>query len=165
MATGDAGPAQAAELSLADAMADADNNLGNTLARQKRYEHAAACYQRAVALRPDMADAHVNLAKAYEALERVPEALTEYRTAVTLRPYHFDTYRRLGALFYGWNRIDEAAAVYRKWLSLEPESPVARHLLSACTGHQVPVRASDDNGRTMFQGFAESVREVPARLQ
>ena len=152
-------------LALNPELADAHNNLGNTLARQKRYEDAAACYQRAVALRPDMADAHVNLAKAYEALERVPEALTEYRTAVTLRPYHFDTYRRLGALFYGWNRIDEAAAVYRKWLSLEPESPVARHLLSACTGHEVPVRASDDTVRTMFKAFAESFDEVLARLE
>ena len=148
-------------LALNPELADAHNNLGNTLARQKRYADAAARYERAVALRPDMGDAHVNLAKAYEALDRIPDALTEYRQAVMLRPYHFETYRRLGALLYGWHRIDEAAEVYRKWLSLDPESPVARHLLSACTGQDVPGRASDDTVRTMFKSFAESFDESP----
>jgi predicted TPR repeat methyltransferase len=152
-------------LALNPELADAHNNLGNTLARQKRYADAAARYERAVALRPDMGDAHVNLAKAYEALDRIPDALTEYRQAVMLRPYHFETYRRLGALLYGWHRIDEAAEVYRKWLSLDPESPVARHLLSACTGQEVPVRASDDTVRTMFKSFAESFDEVLTRIE
>jgi len=152
-------------LTLNPQLADAHNNLGNTLARQKRYADAAARYERAVALRPDMSDAHVNLAKVYEALDRIPEALTEYRQAVMLRPYHFETYRRLGALLYGWHRVDEAAEVYRKWLSLDPESPVARHLLSACTGQDVPVRASDDTVRTMFKSFAESFDEVLARIE
>jgi predicted TPR repeat methyltransferase len=146
-------------------LADAHNNLGNTLTLQRRYEDAVVRYQRAVALRPDMADARVNLAKAYEALNRTDEALTEYRQAVMLRPYHFDTYRRLGALLYGANRLDEAADVYRRWLSLDPESPVARHLISACTGQDVPARASDDTVRTMFKSFAESFDEVLARIQ
>jgi predicted TPR repeat methyltransferase len=146
-------------------LADAHNNLGNTLTLQRRYEDAVVRYQRAVALRPDMADARVNLAKAYEALNRTGEALTEYRQAVMLRPYHFDTYRRLGALLYGSNRLDEAADVYRRWLSLDPESPVARHLISACTGQDVPARASDDTVRTMFKSFAESFDEVLARIQ
>jgi predicted TPR repeat methyltransferase len=145
-------------------LADAHNNLGNTHAKAQRFEEAAACYQRAIALRPDMVDARVNLAKAYEALKRVPEALTEYRQAVMLRPYQFDTYRRLGALLYGWDRIDEAADVYRRWLALDPESPVARHMLSACTGADVPTRASDDTVRTIFKAFAESFDEVLARI-
>jgi predicted TPR repeat methyltransferase len=152
-------------LALNPDLADAHNNLGNTLARQQRFEEAAARYERAVALRPDMVDARVNLAKAYEALKRMPEALTQYRQAVMLRPYHFETYRRLGALLYGWNRIDEAADVYRRWLSLDPGSPVARHLLAACTGQNVPARASDDTVRTMFKAFAESFDEVLARIQ
>ena len=146
-------------------LADAHNNLGNTLTLQRRYEDAVVRYQRAVELRPDMADARVNLAKAYEALNRTGEALTEYRQAVMLRPYHFDTYRRLGALLYGSNRLDEAADVYRRWLSLDPESPVARHLIAACTGQDVPARASDETVRTMFKSFAESFDEVLARIQ
>jgi len=146
-------------------LADAHNNLGNTLTLQRRYEDAVVRYQRAVELRPDMADARVNLAKAYEALNRTGEALTEYRQAVMLRPYHFDTYRRLGALLYGSNRLDDAADVYRRWLSLDPGSPVARHLIAACTGQDVPARASDETVRTMFKSFAESFDEVLARIR
>jgi predicted TPR repeat methyltransferase len=160
----EAAGAYARALVLNPELADAHNNLGNTHAKEQRFEEALACYQKAVALRPDMVDARVNLAKAYEALKRMPEALTEYRQAVMLRPYRFDTYRRLGALLYGWNRIDEAAEVYQRWLSLDPESPVARHMLSACTGENVPTRASDDTVRTIFKNFAESFDEVLARI-
>lgn len=152
-------------LALNPELADAHNNLGNALVRQRRYEEAVARCQRALVLRPDMADAHVNLGRAYEALDRMPEALTEYRQAVLLRPYHFNTYYRMGALLYGWNRVDEAADVYRKWLSLDPDSPVARHLLAACTGREVPARASDDMVRILFAGFADSFDEVLTRLE
>jgi predicted TPR repeat methyltransferase len=93
------------------------------------------------------------------------QALTAYGQAVMLRPFHFDSYRRLGAALYGWGRIDEAADVYRKWLSLEPENPLARHLLSACTGQGVPARASDDTVRNIFEGFADSFDDILEGLQ
>jgi len=146
-------------------MADAHNNLGNVLQHQMRPEHAVAFYERAIALRPEMADAHLNLGKALEALDRMSEALTAYRQAVLLRPFHFDSYRRLGAALYGWGRIDEAADVYRKWLSLEPDNPVAAHLLAACTGREVPARASDAAVRTIFESFADSFDQVLEKLQ
>jgi predicted TPR repeat methyltransferase len=146
-------------------LADAYNNLGNALQQQKRYDEAIVFYERAIALRPEMADAHLNLGKALEALDLMSQALTAYRQAVLLRPFHFDSYRRLGAALYGWDRIDEAADVYRKWLSLEPDNPLARHLLSACTGQDVPARASDDCVRNIFEGFADSFDQILETLQ
>jgi predicted TPR repeat methyltransferase len=146
-------------------LADAYNNLGNALQQQKRHDEAIVFYERAIALRPDMADAHLNLGKALEALDLMAEALTAYRKAVMLRPFHFDSYRRLGSALYGWGRIDEAADVYRKWLSLEPDNPLARHLLSACTGEGVPARASDDCVRNIFEGFADSFDQILEGLQ
>jgi predicted TPR repeat methyltransferase len=146
-------------------LADAYNNLGNALQQQKRHDEAIVFYERAIALRPEMADAHLNLGKALEALELMDKALTAYRQAVMLRPFHYDSYRRLGSALYGWGRIDEAADVYRKWLSLEPDNPVAAHLLAACTGREVPARASDAAVRTIFESFADSFDEVLERLQ
>ena len=146
-------------------LADAYNNLGNALQQQKRHDDAVVFYEKAIALRPDMADAHLNLGKALEALDQMQQALTAYRQAVMLRPFHFDSYRRLGAALYGWGRIDEAADVYRKWLSLEPENPLARHLLAACTGEAVPTRASDDCVRNIFEGFADSFDQILEGLQ
>jgi predicted TPR repeat methyltransferase len=146
-------------------LADAHNNLGNALQQQKRHEEAVVLYERAIALRPEMADAHLNLGKALEALDRMSGALTAYRQAVLLRPFHFDSYRRLGSALYGWGRIDEAADVYRKWLSLEPDNPLAQHLLAACTGHDVPARASDACVRNIFEGFADSFDEILEKLE
>ena len=146
-------------------LADAYNNLGNALQQQKRYDEAIVFYERAIALRPEMADAHLNLGKALEALDQMSQALTAYRQAVMLRPFHFDSYRRLGAALYGWGRIEEAADVYRKWLSLEPDNPLARHLLSACTGQAVATRASDDTVRNIFDGFADSFDQILEGLQ
>jgi predicted TPR repeat methyltransferase len=146
-------------------LADAHNNLGNALQQQKRHEEAVVLYERAIALRPEMADAHLNLGKALEALDRMSDALTAYRQAVLLRPFHFDSYRRLGSALYGWGRIDEAADVYRKWLSLEPDNPLAQHLLAACTGHDVPARASDACVRNIFEGFADSFDQILEKLE
>ncbi|HYS17259.1 MAG TPA: tetratricopeptide repeat protein [Candidatus Binatia bacterium] len=152
-------------IELQPGLADAHNNLGNALQQQKRHEEAVGLYERAIALRPEMADAHLNLGKALEALDRMSEALTAYRQAVLLRPFHFDSYRRLGSALYGWGRIDEAADVYRKWLSLEPENPLAQHLLAACTGYQVPARASDACVRNIFEGFADSFDQILEKLE
>jgi predicted TPR repeat methyltransferase len=152
-------------LALQPDLADAHNNLGNALHQQKRHEEAVALYQRAIALRPEMADAHLNLGKALEALDRMSEALTAYRQAVFLRPFHFDSYRRLGSALYGWGRIDEAADLYRKWLALDPDNPLARHLLSACTGLEVAARASDECVRNIFEGFADSFDQILENLQ
>jgi predicted TPR repeat methyltransferase len=146
-------------------LADGHNNIGNVLQQQKRYDEAVALYQKSIALKPDLADAHLNLGKAYEALDRMSEALTAYRQALMLRPFHFESYRRLGSALYGSHRIDEAADVYRKWLSLEPDNPLAKHLLSACTGQEVASRASDDCVRNIFEAFADSFDEVLERLQ
>jgi predicted TPR repeat methyltransferase len=146
-------------------LADAHNNIGNVLQQQKRHDEAVALYQKSIALKPDLADAHFNLGKAYEALDRMSEALTAYRQALMLRPFHFESYRRLGSALYGSHRIDEAADVYRKWLSLEPDNPLAKHLLSACTGQEVASRASDDCVRNIFEAFADSFDEVLERLQ
>ena len=152
-------------LALQPDLADAHNNLGNVLQQQKRYEEAVSRYERAIALRPDMGDAYFNLGKALEALDRMAEALTAFQRAVQLRPFHFESYRRLGMMLYAWGRIDEAADVYRTWISLDPGSPVAHHLLAACTGHLVPPRASDECVRGMFDVFAESFDQVLERLQ
>ncbi|MGH7347102.1 MAG: tetratricopeptide repeat protein, partial [Candidatus Rokuibacteriota bacterium] len=146
-------------------LADAFNNLGNALQEQKRYDEAIVFYERAIALQPEMADAHLNLGKALEALDLMPQALTAFRKGVMLRPFHFESYRRLGIALYRWGRIDEAADVYRQWLSLEPDHPLARHLLSACTGQGVPARASDDCVRNIFEGFADSFDRILEGLQ
>jgi len=152
-------------LELQPDQADAHNNLGNALQLQKRYEEAVARYERAIELRPEFADAHFNLGRALEALDRLSDALAAFRRAVYLWPFHFDSYRRLGTMLYTWGRIEDAADVYRTWLSLDPDNPLAQHLLAACTGQEVPSRASDACVQNIFQGFADSFDQALEKLQ
>ncbi len=152
-------------LALQPDSADAHNNLGNILQQDKRHEEAVSRYERAIALRPDMADAHLNLGRALEALDRMAEALDSFRRAVMLRPFHADSYRSLGWVLYGQGRIDEAADVYRKWLSFEPDNPLPAHQLAACTGREVPTRASDAYVQTLFESFADTFDKVLESLQ
>src|SRR4030095_15239953 len=51
------------------------------------------------------------------------------------------------------------------WLSLEPDNPLTRHLLSACTGQEVPARASDDCVRNIFEGVADRFDTVLGEVQ
>jgi predicted TPR repeat methyltransferase len=50
--------------------------------------------------------------------------------------------KRALALAYGMlGRNDDAARIYRTWLDEEPNNPIAKHLLAACSGLDVPTRA------------------------
>jgi predicted TPR repeat methyltransferase len=145
--------------------ADAHNNLGNVLQVLDRYEEAIAFYELAIMVRPQLADAHYNLGRAHDAMQRAEEAVTAYRQALLLGHFHPDVYRHLGWALYGMGRVEEAADIFGKWLTIEPGSEVARHMLAACTGKNVPVRASDGCVQSMFDRFADSFDEVLASLK
>ncbi len=62
------------------------NNLGSALQDQGNLEEAVACYQRALALKPDYAEAHNNLGNALKDQGRPDEAIACYRRAQELKP-------------------------------------------------------------------------------
>jgi tetratricopeptide (TPR) repeat protein len=68
--------------------AEAQSNRGNALQELKRFDEAAASYDRALAQHADLAEAHSNRGNALTELARFEEALASYRhraTAVPLR--------------------------------------------------------------------------------
>ena len=52
--------------------------------------------------------------------------------------------------------LGEVAGVFEEWPQEDPDDPVARHMLSACTGRDVPARASDGFVEKTFDSFAAS---------
>jgi len=144
--------------------ADAHNNLGTVLRDQQQFEAAVEAYEKAIELDPQHADAYHNLGNVLKRLDRVEGALTAYRKAIELRPYRTHAYDSLGKALYRAGRINEAIGVYQQWLKNESDNPIAQHMLAACTGENVPDRASDDYVREVFDSFAGSFNEVLARL-
>ena len=162
--TGEAEETYRRVIALEPRNADAFNNLGVVLKEQGRLEDALKAYQQAIALEPRHADAWHNLGNVLKKLNRIEDALDAYRQAITLRPYHTEAYKNLGRMLYLAGRIREAAEVYRTWLARNPGNPVARHMLSACSGEDIPVRAADDYVVTTFDTFAATFDEVLSRL-
>jgi predicted TPR repeat methyltransferase len=143
-------------------LANAWSNLGAVLRAQERYEEAAAAYEKAIAFAPEHADAYNNYANLLSTQGRIQDALHCYCKAVTLAPRHAQSRAMLGVAYYTLRQFDEAAAVYRAWLRDEPGHPVATHLLAACSGENVPMRASDAYIETTFDTFAQT---FDAKLQ
>ncbi|HXI54661.1 MAG TPA: tetratricopeptide repeat protein [Polyangia bacterium] len=144
--------------------AGAHTNLGSVLRRKKDNAGAEAAFRRALELDNEHAEAYHNLGSVLRDTGRSDEALTAYQRALALRPYDGESYRRVGATLYALGRIPEAVAIYQRWLTLEPSSALAKHMLAACSGQDVPARASDEFVRGTFDAFAASFDVVLERL-
>jgi predicted TPR repeat methyltransferase len=60
--------------------------------------------------------------------------------------------------------IDKAIEIFEEWLAEEPGDPIATHMLAACSGREVPRRASDRFVASTFDRFAASFEEKLASL-
>ena len=60
--------------------------------------------------------------------------------------------------------VDKAVEVCEEWLREEPDDPIARHMLAACSGRDVPPRASDAFIEKTFDSFAASFDAKLAKL-
>ena len=112
--------------------------------------------EKAIEFSPEHADAYNNYGNLLSIQGRVKEAVSCYCKAITIAPRHPQTRPLLGLAYYTLGQLDEAAKVYRAWLADEPANPVALHMSAACSGENVPARASDAYVETIFDNFAES---------
>jgi predicted TPR repeat methyltransferase len=145
--------------------ANAHSNLGVLFRAQRRNVEAEAAYRAAIALDPRHADAYQNLAVLLSATGRVPEAVTCYCTALTLRPDYAEARRLLALAYCVIDQRDKAVLLCEEWVRQEPDDPVARHTLAACSGRDVPARASDGYVEETFDTFARTFEAKLAQLQ
>jgi predicted TPR repeat methyltransferase len=144
--------------------ANAYNNLGVLLRATGQPIGAEAAYRAAIRLNPEHIDAYTNLGILLNGLKRTKEASACYCKAITLRPKHPEARKLLALAHCTLGEVDEATKILEKWLEEEPGNPIARHMLAACTGRDVPERASNDFIETTFDGFAASFEAKLARL-
>ena len=136
--------------------ANARNNLAVVLRAQGRVADAEAAYRAAIAIDPDHADAHHNLGVLLNGLGREREAARCFSKVITLRPKHPEARRLLALAHYTLGEVDKAIDIFDEWLREEPDDPIARHMLAACSGRDVPERASDAFIEATFDSFAAS---------
>ena len=140
------------------------NNIGVLRRAQRRHKESEAAYRQAIELSPEFADAYNNYGNLLSSTGRVREALDLYKQALKLLPGHSEARKRLGMSYRILGMVDSAAEVYREWLARDPENPVAKHHLAACTGQDVPERATDAYIESTFDLFANSFEAKLAAL-
>jgi predicted TPR repeat methyltransferase len=144
--------------------ANAYSNLGVVLRATGQAEAAETAYRTAIDLNPGHVDAYTNLGVLLNALNRPKEAAACYCKAITLRPRHREARRLLAIAHCTLGEVGAAVAILEEWLEEEPADPVARHMLAACTGRDVPTRASDEFVERTFDAFAASFESKLQRL-
>jgi predicted TPR repeat methyltransferase len=83
---------------------------------------------------------------------------------ITLRPKHREARKLLALAHCTLGEVDKAVDIFEQWLEEEPGDPIARHMLAACTGRDVPERASNGFVEKTFDSFAASFESKLARL-
>jgi predicted TPR repeat methyltransferase len=139
--------------------ADAYNNLGTVLRAKGLLSEAVAAYQKAIDLDPKFYNPHYNMGNLLRYQGKMAEAQTYYAQAVVLDIKQPGGRRGLGMTLSSLGRVEEAASVFREWAEKEPDNPEALHMLAACSGEDVPMRAANAYIKYVFDRFAESFEE------
>ena len=144
--------------------ANAYSNLGVLLRATGQPSEAEAAYRTAIRLNPEHVDAYTNLGILLNGLKRTEEAAACYSKVITLRPKHRDARKLLALAHCTLGEIGEAVTIFEAWLEEEPDDPIALHMLAACTGRNVPARASNGFVERTFDSFATSFESKLERL-
>ena len=144
--------------------ANAHNNLGVVLRAKGSVVEAEAAYRVAIRIDPEHSDAYHNLGVLLNGQKRSQEAAVCFSRVITLRPRHPEARRLLALAHCTLGELDKAVEVFEEWLTEEPGDPIALHMLAACSGRDVPPRASDAFVEQTFDSFAASFDSKLAQL-
>jgi len=133
---------------------DALNNLATMLRKRGEHAESEALCRKALEVNPEFAQAWYNLSLTLLEQGRVDEGLTAHSRAIVLWPRHLQARNAVPKALVHLGRLEEAARLYREWLATDPDNPVIKHHLAACSGGAVPERASDAYVERTFDAFA-----------
>jgi predicted TPR repeat methyltransferase len=144
--------------------ANAHSNLGVVLRATGEVAEAETAYRAAIRIDPEHSDAYHNLGVLLNAQKRPREAALCFSKVITLRPKDPEARRLLALAHCTLGEVEQAVAIFEEWLEDDPDDPVARHMLAACSGRNVPARASDAFIEATFDNFAASFDSKLAKL-
>ncbi len=158
-------------LSLDSKNVDALSNLGAVLRENEKYTEALTTLEKAISITPKHAQSYHNLGNVLKKLNRLEEAIKAYRKSISLlhpndsKSFVTSVFQSLSRTLFIERNYDEATVVLKQWLEFDPDSPTAAHMLSACTGENIPERASDAFVEETFDNFAGSFDKILKKLE
>ncbi len=103
------------------------NQRGLLLAKEDRFEEAAACFSKAIARQPDYGIAHLNLGMALRNQGRFEEAIAAYRDAMRISPDDPALHSNMGAAWQQLQQHAEAEVCYLAGARRAPAFNFAHH--------------------------------------
>jgi hypothetical protein len=95
--------------------------MGNAHQEQGQTDEAVACYERALAIKPDYAEVYYNLGNARRFEDRLDDAVAYYRVALSIRLEYPEAYYNLGNVLRAQGKPEEALVQFGKALALRPD--------------------------------------------
>ena len=143
---------------------NAHSNLGVVLRAKGKLAEAEAAYRAAIRIDPEHSDAYHNLGVLLNAQKRPREAALCFSKVITLRPNDPEARRLLALAHCTLGEVEHAVKIFEEWLVDDPDDPVALHMHAACSGRNIPARASDAFIERTFDSFAASFDSKLAKL-
>jgi predicted TPR repeat methyltransferase len=134
------------------------NNLGEAYRALGRTQEAAACYEKALSIRPDYAEAYYHLGLTHEDQGKTEAAIVCYRKALSVNPDLVLAHYNLGTSLKVQGKLDEAVSCFQQVIRREPDNDMAQYLLSCLTG-QNPERAPSKYVANLFDNHAPGFDE------
>lgn len=119
-------------------------NLGNSLAKEGRYDEAIARYNEAFAIEPDTDFALYGIAVVYGDLGRHAEAVEAFRKYIAKNPYSAQAYYSLGNTYFEMGKADTAIMAFEAAVRLEPYYAEAYFNMGAVRHGQGDIRGAID---------------------
>ena len=104
----------------------------------RKVREAAACYRRALQLKPDYAETHSNLGNALKGQGKLDEALSCCRRTLELKPEFARAHNNLGSVLEELGDLQGAEGFFRAALRHNFRSALAHYNLAALLGGKLP---------------------------
>jgi tetratricopeptide (TPR) repeat protein len=114
----------------------ARNNLGLTLAGERKFDQAIEQYSEAVRLEPGFATAHYNLGKTLAGQGKMKEAAAHFTKAVLIKPRFADARVELGIALGEQGKLEEAVAQLSEALRIGPDSANVQYNMGVVLARQ-----------------------------
>jgi tetratricopeptide (TPR) repeat protein len=112
------------------------NNLGSAFSERGQLPEAAACFRKAIELRPDYGDAHYNLGYALVRLGQLGEGIHQLLEAVRLVPENPWAHNNLGVAYLLQENYPQAIPHLQRAVDLDPVYETARNNLAVALKYQ-----------------------------
>jgi len=128
-------------IALDDSTAEAYGLLGFVFSHKRQHERALSQAEKAIELSPSSSASHFRLAKILNFSDRNNEAILEYKIVIRLNPIPPSIYYwSLGLAYAETGQYEEGIAWCEKAIDREPDSLLARIMLTAVYGWQDGMR-------------------------